>query len=349
LKIKIRNDLYPYTFSFNKDILLTNTNYLVKVFPSLLIFRDINNKKEFEVELDIKGPVKDFRVIQDLKRGLLSISFFSLDDFISFKILTSDNAAIVFEKIKSNILNIKIDNTSFIASSKKSYDLPIKIVSNLSAQEKLSFGNHKKQEIDQINQREDLLEFIPFIYGLSQFFDIKKSFNINFFIELEKKIDSKQKDNLEEAFLNIKKAFFYDFFVPRNFDFDYQNIFFENLKNIESIYILKEYARLIRKTLISEENNLLNILPCLTKQFFCGRMINIHQSFCDLDIEWSKKLIKKMIVKPFLDKEISFKFQTKIKTFRLKKSLKEKGEILKNNQKILLKKDGVYYFDRFQK
>jgi hypothetical protein len=349
LKIKIRNDLYPYSLSFNNDILLTNTNYILKVFPALLIFKELSSHLEFKIELDIKGPVKNFQVVQDLKRGYVKVSFLSLDDFISFKILTLEQASIVFDKIKSNKLNIKINNKSFIASSKEIIDLPIKTVSNLLPNEKISFGNHKKQQIDQINQRNDLLEFIPIIFALSQFFEIKKNYDISFFKELEKKIDKNQKDNLEEDFLNIKKSYFYDFLAPRNFDFDYQNIFFEDLQNVDPIFILIEYARLIRKTLIFEDKNNLNILPCLLKDFFCGRMINIHLSFGILEIEWSKKLIKKMILKPSIDKNITFNFQKKIKSYRLRCFLKEKGEVFENNQKILLEKNKIYYFDRFQK
>ncbi|NGX56614.1 MAG: hypothetical protein K1060chlam5_00857 [Candidatus Anoxychlamydiales bacterium] len=347
--IKIRNDLYPFSHSFGKTLLITNTNYTLQVFPSMLIFKEINKDKEFKIHFDINGPIKNFLVMQDLKKGIVKISFFTKDDFISYKIFTFDSTKIFFEKIHSNSLDLKINTTSKKVKSKSTIELPIEITSNEKIIEKLSFGSHKKQDIDLIKRREDIKEIFPFIFSLSQFFKCEKKYTSQIFKSIEKKIKNKDKLNLEEDFLNICKSFFFDFFTPRIFHFDYQNIFKENFGKIDPIIILKEFSRLLRNTLILEEKENVNILPLLMKEFFCGRFINVNLNFAIIDIEWSKKLIKKMIVKPKVDKKIHFKFQSKIDTFRVRSFLKEKGKVHKNNDLFFLEKNKTYFFDRFQK
>ena len=47
-----------------------------------------------------------------------------------------------------------------------------------------------------------------------------------------------------------------------------------------------------------------------------------------INIEWSKKLIKKVIISCDNDSKIKFKLQSKIKSFRVKKTRKEVGDIL---------------------
>jgi len=108
---------------------------------------------------------------------------------------------------------------------------------------------------------------------------------------------------------------------------------------------LKEGKELIRELFFKEEKRKINMLPLLLPSFSFGRFINIESSYGRFDIQWSKKLLKKMIFYSSFSGEIEFQLQKKIKTFRLK----EKNKILKKPFKLEVEKNKIYLFDRFQK
>ena len=67
------------------------------------------------------------------------------------------------------------------------------------------------------------------------------------------------------------------------------------------------------------------------------------------DRQAAEKLIKKLIFRPKKDVKLKLRFQSKITTCRLRTSLKQKGKFFKNKDLLVLEKDRIYYFDKFQK
>ncbi|MBN2479193.1 MAG: hypothetical protein JXA94_03110 [Parachlamydiales bacterium] len=356
MQIKINQKFYFFTQEIKNTFLILNTHYSVKIYPGLLLFSDlISKKKSFRVFLNFKGPVKDFKIFQDLKEGFLKISFHIENGFVSYKILPKDkNLQIYFEKAPQEGLDYQFDIKDKVFS-KDSRALPIEMLSFVKPQEFLSFGVFKKQDLTLINRRLSLLEIFPIIFFMSQFYiDVDK---INtpadeLLLKIKSNILNQEKDKLDFHFLTLIKALFFDAFVPRVQDEYFQNIipYYENLNDLNPIYILKETSRLIRSLFIQEDVQEILILPCLLPIFHAGRFLNIETSFALIDIEWSKKLIRKVIIKAKETKKIKLSFQSKIKSFRLKNFENSKlFKTFKNHDLITFEKEKVYFLDRFQK
>ncbi|NGX28082.1 MAG: hypothetical protein K940chlam1_00257 [Candidatus Anoxychlamydiales bacterium] len=352
MQIKIRQKFCLMTHKLGSSFLILNSSYYVKIFPGLLEFIDLDTKKSFKIFLFFEGPVKDFTIFQNLKNGDVKVSFHTKRGFLSYKIIKREKFLIFFEKVPSNKIEMKLDLIKTI-SSKNEITLPIKVISDQKPTEKISFGIHKKQDLDLIKKRADLTEILPFIFLYSQFYQdiqsacIRKKCIVK---ELTEKIISREKKDLEQSFLNVLNAHFFEAFIPRVNDEDYQNIIpIIDEKDTQPLHILRKLFYIIKLILIDQKPNEISILPCLLTSFHHGRALNITTNVGSFDIEWSKKLIKKLIFRPSKDIKIKLIFQSKIRTYRLKSNLKEKGKIFKNKEMISFEKDKIYFLDKFQK
>ncbi len=68
--------------------------------------------------------------------------------------------------------------------------------------------------------------------------------------------------------------------------------------NVSPLAFLTEGARLIRNHFIEEEPNGIKILPALPPECHAGRLINVAIKGVNLDLEWSKKTIRRLILRP---------------------------------------------------
>ena len=352
MQIKIRQKFYVFSHKLGGSFLLLNSNYFVKIFPGLLEFVDLNTKKDFKIQLFFEGPIKNFTISQNLKNGEIKVSFQTKNGFLSYKIIKREEFLIYFERVPSNKIELKFDKIRKI-SSKDEILLPINPICDKKPTEFLSFGIHKKPEIELIKRRENLLEILPLIFLYSQFFSDIKSACIRkkcIVRELTNKIINREKKDLEQSFLNVLNAHFFEAFIPRVNDEDYQNIVpFVDEKDANPLHILRKLFYIIKLILIEQKPDEIFILPCLLTSFHQGRALNIQTNIGSFDIEWSKKLLKKLIFRPSKDVKIKLNFQSKLKTYRLKTHLKEKGKIFKNKEIIFFEKNKTYFFDKFQK
>jgi len=107
---------------------------------------------------------------------------------------------------------------------------------------------------------------------------------------------------------------------------------------------------LIRNLFFKNEKNIFYVLPCLPTKFHCGKLIYLKvEDFGTLSLEWSKKLIKKMIFNCKKDFDLKLELQSKLHFFRIKMKRKEKGRKVSVKESLFLEKGKTYFFDRFQK
>ncbi|MEX1012586.1 MAG: hypothetical protein WD595_06670 [Waddliaceae bacterium] len=130
MKISIVNRFKPFSHTPGVKLLLPGTDQFFQVYPEKIITGDT------EIPLDIKGPVKNFTVEQDLEKGSIRVFGHSSTGY--------------FEK--------KIANPS--------YQKP---------KERLSLGVHKAQEWDLVKKRQMMSEILPFWHFLGQVTPIKPS------------------------------------------------------------------------------------------------------------------------------------------------------------------------------
>ena len=121
-------------------------------------------------------------------------------------------------------------------------------------------------------------------------------------------------------------------------------------KEASPLVLLGEGARLIRSLLVQKGEKGIAILPCLPKELHAGRFIQIHlNDQLTADLEWSKKLIRRMALHPKEDQEVTFTFQPAIESFRFRKGTRGHGKDIKAGETITLKGGTLYILDRFQK
>ncbi|NGX34494.1 MAG: hypothetical protein K1060chlam1_00847 [Candidatus Anoxychlamydiales bacterium] len=354
MQIRIKQKFNIISHKIGTKFLIVNSSYFVQIFPGQLHFKDLNSNKSFKVFLDFIGPIKKFTIFQNLQNGNLKVSFHSEEGFLSYKIFNENNTcSIQFERLPLDEISVKIDKAKKI-KEKEILNLPIKISYTKKPEEFLFLGIHKKQDLALIHKRENLTEFLPFLFLYSQFFkDIqtKKCLRDNCLVrDLAEKIQNKKRSEIEDQFIKVYKAHFFDCFIPRVNDEDFQNIIpIVVEKEAYPLHILRKLFYIIKSILINQKLDEISFLPSLPITFHSGKALNITLPIGSFDIEWSKKLIKKLIFRPKKDVKLKFCFQSKINDYRLRRFLKEKGKFFKNKDFLSFEKNKTYYFDKFQK
>jgi hypothetical protein len=353
MQIKIKEKFKIISHDLGESFLILNTSYFVRIYPGLLLFKDLNSNEIFKFFLKFQGPVKNFTILQNLYNGNIEVNFLLKNGYVSYKILVKeDSVYLYFDKITLDYFEIEFNKAQTIRS-KEEIKLPISVICQTRPEEYLFMGIHKKPDIYLIKKRENLEEILPFIFLYSQFFlNVQYSCCLRkncLLKEIDKNIQSCEKKQLCENLINVFKVHFFGSFIPRINDEEYQNIteFFD--KDFKPWCIFKKLYQSIKSMLIKEKKDELFLLPCLIQEFNQGRAINIKTSFGTFDLEWSKKIIKKAIFKPLHDINLKLALQSQIKTFRLRVNKNEKGKIFKNNDEIAFKKENIYLLDKFQK
>lgn len=144
---------------------------------------------------------------------------------------------------------------------------------------------------------------------------------------------------------DFKKLFLFAFrhmMVPRNCDDEHQGIFDGCIEG-SPLFVLKEGAALIERLFIQNEGIHTVILPHLFSEFVSGSMRDVFLDIGVLSFEWSKRKVRRVILKSEFDGEIFFHFREE-KRCRVNK---EKTHITTNPLEI--KSGGVYLLDRFEK
>ncbi len=102
---------------------------------------------------------------------------------------------------------------------------------------------------------------------------------------------------------------------------------------------------MIRELFFKQTERRLAFLPNLPIPFDSGRILGLQAlGIGEIDFEWSKKLLRRVIIRAATSGEVLFELQNEIKSFRVAKKRK-----LKSNEPLLLEAGKTYHLDRFQK
>ncbi len=322
MKITIAERLKPFSHQPGTRLVLPGTTLIVQAFPTLI------RVGGHEIPLELTGPVKQFTVQLDLEKGCIWIWGFYREGYHRFR-LWSDHGKFRFAEARG---------------SRKS-QLP-----SLSspAFERLSLGVHKKQDWCLIKRRCDLKEIAPHWLRLAQFIPEVLVHHEGTAGLLEQIPNDRQ--TLYTDFLTLFNVGFEGIFNPLLENQQYLGVEIPKVSGTPSpLALIAQGAKRLRKALI-EHGSFISILPCLPVQFHSGRFVSLNLGLLgSLDIEWCKKLIKRMIFRCRADQEIPLYFQQQVKSFRLRTSRIDKGKIYSVNELIQFRSNQNYFFDRFQK
>jgi hypothetical protein len=341
MKITIAQRLRPYSHRPKTTCLIPYTQWSATIYPTRLIFSHIEELVEKEFSLPVKGPVEGFTVLSDLEKGRIAVFGKAKEGFFRYYIYREQDE-IVVECDKAPepfaLLRFAIKD-------------PLKTKEPL---ERLSLGAHRALDWELVTRRLDLREILPVLFHLSQVSGRGQQLpaHSGIFTLLQQclaEIKARQKESVGPSFLTIFRAAFYGIATPRIQDEEFQGIITEPSEG-SPLAVLHTAAEAIRSLFFTERDQGFELLSCLPVELHSGRLIGITTQAGDqIDLEWSKKLLRRVIIKPVKTREVCLFLQKQIGSFRLRRRISEKGERHSCDQPIALTSAETLYLDRFEK
>ncbi|MFT4552401.1 MAG: hypothetical protein ACI9S8_001026 [Chlamydiales bacterium] len=382
MQISIAGRLRPYSHTPGTHCVLPGSLISLQVFPALIRFEELSSSPSLpksEISIGINGPMKEFTVRQDLEQGFVLVWGKTPDGFIRYRITAEKGGmAINFEKTPKDGLSVTCSNSELAKLFRKdeeklstlskavaekdtllittNTDVSNREVLTGCCKERLSLGSHKAQDWDMIVRRQDLREIFPAWLRLGQMSpSLGNGTSLQGAAALFKTCadvsEERKTEILHDAFLNLFKVGFEGMFSPRLEDKFHQGFSLPEIEGVsEPFFLLQEGAKAIKSLFVKTEGAIIDVLPALPPQFFCGRYLNIDcDGLATLDLEWSKKRVRKMSFTAEKDGEIQFKFHRHLKTFRLRKGRKDRGRVMKCGDLMTCVAGKQYMLDNFEK
>jgi hypothetical protein len=222
---------------------------------------------------------------------------------------------------------------------------------------RLSMGVHKKQEWERIRQRKELTEVLPFWFYLGNMMpsiekkDVRHG-SLALLDECKHLLKTGQRCELEDRFHHLFLVGFGGLWNPRLCDPEHRGIL-SNAAHEDpetAILLLKEGAELIKDLFLEQEGDRLQLLPCLFKSFYAGRFIDLSTKEGDrIDLEWSKRLLRRVIIHPAADRTIELAWPKELRHCRVRSNTRDRGYPLKRGEPLHLQANHLLFLDRFEK
>jgi hypothetical protein len=341
VRIKIAERLHPFTHLPGMCCLLPGSSLCLQLFPARIRLYDLSKRHREdlgELILGLTGPVRDFTAIQDLERGEVRLSGHALEGY--FRLVCRPLAAekkMAFAIMKGNI-PVEL-NTEAVVLTKEAM-APAVI-------ERLSLGSHKAQDWTLMQRRKSLQEILPIWFSLGQLMPQPPQAPCGGLLqECRDLIDKCDREKLSPAFLKVFLAAFSDMLVPHLKDENFGGFSFpEAPESLSPLVLLTEGAAQIRRLFLQQEGSRLAILPVLPPELPCGRGLGWHcPPYGRLDLEWTKKAVRRLIFHAECDGSITFLFPPDLKEFRF-----QKKERLSCGSTISIEKGQDYLLDNFRR
>lgn len=343
MHINIASRFRPFSHLPGAKALLPGSFWQLQAFPTRLFFTHLQTRETLTHPLELKGPIEGFTLEQDLEKGRLRVFGKSQAGYFSLTIqMGKKGIELLFEKRGEKIAHL----------------LPVTGGAGLErSEERLSFGIHKAQECEGIWKRLDPQEILPFWLHLSHWVpplaSDERSVGVLRLIETCEKLALEGKREkivplLESAML----CGFRSVFMPRLDDDQYLGILEEEKipADLSPLHLITRGRELIRSLLFREEDGALHLLPCLPPEFVSGRLIHARlQNGSLLDLEWSKKLLRRAIIHPRVTQEVELVLPKPLSRFRVRKSERERGKTVHREGKISLRAGESILLDHFEK
>jgi len=361
MKIHISSNYKPYTHSLGKPLVLPASNFCLKIYPQKIVVDDLYTQKSnvLTIKNNLIGPVKDFTVQQNINGCFVDVWGFTKCGYFGYRIQALQNSqgltikplgqtqkAIAWELDGEGYHNRNQDCDFF--SLNEAFEDNLVQACQI---EILNLGNNKQQDWDLIHRRFDLTEILPLWYALGQ-----RSPNCSIgkgpslFSQCEQTIVEKQNDQIEASFMSLYRAGFTGMLCPQLYDTNYQGFTVVPIESTTSLALLSEGAKLIRSLFVTQNDLVINLLKALPPQFDCGRMVNVNlDNVGTFDLEWTKKTIRRLIIRATHNTEIKLNLQSKVKEYRMLNREGLHGIVKTNGDFITLKEDHTYFFDNFKK
>jgi hypothetical protein len=366
MPITISEKLKPFDHTPGTMCLLPGSNSAVQIFPSLICLYDLSGIESViiaKIKVNVEGPVKGFTVQLNLEKGNILVFGEGLNGYFRYKLTSSiggDGVIIHVEKTVDKNLSFHLESGKIALrqENEKQWILSNTITTKpfeITSCDRLSLGVNKSQDWTLIKRRSCLSEIFPFWLRLGQSI-LKQEFlpcggTSSLLKFCESAIKEADVNHVSEPFHTLFLAGFKSLMVPRLEDDQHQGFNLPIVSDTGSpLVLLSQGAMLVRSLFATFDSKTLFILPVLPVEFHSGRLLHFRcENLGLLDLEWSKKTIRRMIFFAESDGEIRLNFQKEIKSFRLKKESTSTTNVVQAGTLFELKKGETYFFDCFQK
>lgn len=359
MHIKIDARLRPFSHAAGTQCLLPGSVYAFTIYPQRIIVEALSSPIKLALNLtnNISGPVEKFTVQQDLERGMLSVWGESAEGYFRYEIHPSGEGFVIHvRKQPAKTLVWEFSEKCLISDggnkiayqSREADSIPPLPSEHL---EQLHLGVNKKQDWEQVLRRCKLDEILPFWHRLGQqIAHAADCYGASLFEECRKAVAEGDKCRLSSLFINLINTGFEGMLVPQLEDTRFQGLPLKPIVAKSPLALLSLGASLIRQMFVEQQGTYVKVLPTLLPEFHCGRMINIQLTgIGTLDIEWTKKIMRRMQLKASHDGNILFQYQKELKQYRLRRKKNERGTFLPCGESFAIEKGQIYIIDNFEK
>lgn len=367
MRVTIAERLRPFCHVPGTSTILPGWGYQVQIFPCLIRIYDLKKSLPLllaELSLDLKGPIQQFTICNDLEKGRITVSGKTSEGWMRYHLISAlqyEGIRLLVERAPLSGFPIRENGEHHLLNDKEWLDLLEQGASfepyQLPACSRLSLGNHKAQDWELIKRRFDLTEILPLIHRLGQMIPVMKTTNLkegtlSLLEDCRYSFSFDRPEKGEEKWRHFLLGCFNNMLVPQLEDDNYQGLIKSQplvSLDISPLIILSEGAFLIQDLFIQQKEESLFILPYLLPSLPSGRLLGVPLSGGGLlSLEWTKKTIRRLILYAGQDQELLLKFRSDVKNYRLRQHNKEKGERKKCGDPLFLKKNCHYLFDNFR-
>lgn len=344
MRIIIGERLKPFSHTPGVFCPLPGSTLRVQIFPNLVRLDDLSRGeprflKEFP--LGLRGPIQGFTAQLDLEKGNICVWGEAQQGFFRYRVFSTPEG-VAFKVEKCSLVLPKVQDNH---------------VHKPPEMDRLSLGSHKKQDWDLVCRRSDLKEIFPVWLRLGQLIPkctFKETAGTGMLLNrCQEAIDHNENLQSVDRWLDLFHAGFEGILSPRLQDTEFQGFELPPVSEDTQdspLALLYEGAMFIRQMLIQQQDSLIHILPSLPPEFHCGRYTNVD---CGdrgtISFEWSKKTLRRLIIKPKVSKPLKFIFQKKIKSFRFRINQEEKGVFYPAGHELDLQGGKLYFLDNFRR
>jgi hypothetical protein len=329
--------------------LIPGSTLCVKVFPVRIEIVDLLDASQTSNVIlhGICGPIADFTVMQDLEHGYVNVWGHSANGYFRYLLIyVEQKLRIVIEKEPKEGLQTLCEGSLTLLPLPKA-ELPKHGVLQT---ERLSLGSHKAQDWELICRRLNLVEIAPHWLRLGQMTPAthEKCVSPSLLLRAAESIEGPP-EKIVSTWSNLFQAGFEGILVPRAVDSDYLGFDLPPIADGQAISILTQGAALLRRTFIIEEADQTLLLPHIPPEFVCGRYLGARCQWGHLDVEWTKKLLRRAVLYPERSGTLHLRLQKSIRSFRLRRSTKERGQRVVVNEPLPIEAGKPLYIDRIEK
>lgn len=347
MKIAISDRLRSFSHKAGHHVIVPGTLVAIQVFPTELIWISSQGVQSALV-LDLKGPMDPFTVEQDLDAKLVRIYGQSQSGYFRMcvKVERTGVLTLYFEKTPKEGISTIYQGKPQRFLSGDLFPLCLVEGADLLSEEQLFLGLDKQKEWERMRDRKDLREILPLWHALGNTIPREKEEH-KFFPALKEAIDKKQRQKVYDLLLLTYLAHFSAGLFPRKEDTEKQGIppLVESAKDL-----LPQGSMIIRSLFFQEKEDGLHFLPCLPSQFVCGKMIHVQTQIGPIiDLEWTKHRLRRVRILVKHEQEICLHFPSEIKTFRIRRSHKDRGQIVSASAQAFTFSPGEIWLDLFQR